>query len=112
MGNICRQQGIGPRGTASIGEGYTDTEASTIKGAYAVSSKRSPAARILEFFTTQPIGEAKLVFGLVREVVRKREQGEPSTSIAPVKRRTRRPRVNAKPTPEIPQGEVSTRPRA
>lgn len=64
-----------------------------------MSSKRSPAARILEFFTTQPIGEADLVLGLVKEAVRKRKLSEaPGIQVAR-RTRTRKAKVNARQTP-------------
>lgn len=65
-----------------------------------MSSKRSPAARVLEFFTIAPIGEADLVLGLVREVVKKRKVtsgGSVAGTVPVVKRRTRKAvKVNAK----------------
>lgn len=60
-----------------------------------MSIKRSPAARVIEFFTTAPVGEAELVYGLVREVVRKRKAITTESVVPVVKRRVRR-KVNAK----------------
>lgn len=63
-----------------------------------MSSKRSPAAKVLDFFTTAPVGEAALVLGLVKEVVKKRTATEGVNVVgpaAPTKRRARR-KVNAK----------------
>lgn len=60
-----------------------------------MSVKRSPAARVIEFFTTAPVGEADLVYGLVREVIRKRK-ATTTEGVAPVVRRRVRRKVNAK----------------
>jgi hypothetical protein len=60
-----------------------------------MSVKRSPAARVIEFFTAAPIGEAELVYGLVREVVRKRK-AVTDTVTAPVVKKRRTRKVNTK----------------
>ena len=70
-----------------------------------MSAKRSPAARIIEFFSTQPIGEAELVYGLVREIVRKRRSEGTTATPVPVRKRTTR-RVKAKAPDTTPQGAI------
>lgn len=62
-----------------------------------MSVKRSPAARVIEFFTTAPVGEADLVYGLVREVIRKRKAASDAPAAPVVRKRFRRAKVNAKP---------------
>lgn len=54
-----------------------------------MSIKRSPAARVIDFFATAPVGEAKLVYGLVREVIRKREATNDGKVAEPVANRKR-----------------------
>lgn len=77
-----------------------------------MSIKRSPAARVLEFFSTAPTGEAELVYGLVREIVRKRKAGDVTAS-APVAttRKRRAKKVNAKAPAEAICGTTSTVPQ-
>jgi hypothetical protein len=63
-----------------------------------MSVKRSPAARVIEFFTQAPVGEADLVFGLVRDIVRKRQASEAVSGVPKVivHKRRQRVKVNAK----------------
>lgn len=71
-----------------------------------MSVKRSPAARVIEFFTQAPVGEAKLVYGLVKEVIRKREAAEDVNPVpGPVVRKRRTRKVNAK-APTIIESQV------
>jgi len=59
-----------------------------------MSSKRSPAARVLDYFAAATLPEAEQLFGLIRDTIRKRRAAEdaPATK-APVRRRRK---VNAK----------------
>jgi hypothetical protein len=64
-----------------------------------MSSKKSPAGRVLEFFQTAPLGEAELVHALVRDVMRKRRAGIENAAL--VKRAVKRVR-RAKGAPTSP----------
>jgi hypothetical protein len=63
-----------------------------------MSKRQTPASIVVDFFTTAPLSEATLLLGIVRGTMKRRLAA--TQPIAPAVRKVRKPRVNAKPTPQ------------